>query len=67
MNPSTSHHVETNVHFHHSEKETTPRKTSAEQEPSFSPDNTAIEILRKRRLRRGRAIAATQRVITFKA
>ncbi len=34
MDPSMSNHVETNVHFHNSEKETTPLKTSTDKNPT---------------------------------
>ncbi len=57
MNTSTSS-LESNVDVKNSEEKTCSLRTPADREHSFSPDSDAIAILRKRRLRRGRAIAA---------
>ncbi|GJL65302.1 MAG: hypothetical protein NPIRA05_02730 [Nitrospirales bacterium] len=58
MNTSSSS-FEPNVINKNSTEETIPSGTFTTQEPSVSPDNDTIAILRKRRIRRGRAIAAT--------
>jgi len=57
MNTSTSS-LTTKVDIKDSTKETTQTKTSETQEFVYSPDSDATSIMRKRRLRRGRAIAA---------
>ena len=57
MNTSTSS-LDNNVGPKNSNEETRLPESFVEHEHSFSPDSDAIVILRKRRLRRGRAIAA---------
>ena len=58
MNASTSS-LEASVDIKNSVRETTQPRTSSAFGPSFSSDSDAIAILHKRRLRRGRAMAAT--------